>query len=101
MVFQHRHRTRPNLQRPAIAPVKTPNEIIKWLRNNLGPHAAGGLTSSDTAALIASVNLSNLINCDQAPRELFQAYHAIVVQILPHNLGLPQVLKQKSQPTLK
>ena len=68
--------------------MKTPKEILTWLKNNLGPRAIAGLTSTDTYALVASVNLSNLIGYESAPDDLFAAYKAIVMQMQPHNRHL-------------
>ena len=68
--------------------MKTPNEILKWLKANLGRRALAPLTSTDTYALVTSVNLSNLIGYDSAPPELFKAYHAIVSQMQEHNRHL-------------
>ena len=68
--------------------MKTPKEILTWLKNNLGPRAIAGLTSTDTYALVTSVNLSNLIGYNTAPRELFKAYHSIVMQMQEHNRRL-------------
>lgn len=65
--------------------MKTQNEIFKWLRSNLGKRCLGVLTSTDTAALVASVNLSNLIGYSSAPPELFQAYAAIVKAMQPES----------------
>jgi hypothetical protein len=61
--------------------MKTPKEIIKWLKANGCP--VGGLTSTDTYALITSVNLCNLIGYPDAPKELFAAYRVIVMQMQP------------------
>jgi hypothetical protein len=68
--------------------MKTPNEILKWLKANLGRRAIAPLTSTDTFALVTSVNLSNLIGYQTAPPELFKAYHAIVSQMQEHNRHL-------------
>ena len=65
--------------------MKTQKEIFKWLKENCGKHCLGGLTSTDTCALVASVNLSNLISYPSADAELFAAYRAIVNQMQPHN----------------
>lgn len=64
--------------------MKTQKEILKWLQANLGKRCVAGLTSGDTYALVASVNLSNLISYSSAPMELFQAYGAIVRQMQAH-----------------
>ena len=66
--------------------MKSPKEIFKWLKAN-GQHL-GGLTSTDSAALVTSVNLSNLISYPSAPSELFQAYRAIVSQMQDHTRHL-------------
>ena len=68
--------------------MKTPNEILKWLKANLGRRAIAPLTSTDTYALITSVNLSNLISYESAPDELFAAYRAIVSQMQEHTRHL-------------
>ena len=60
--------------------MKSHKEIIKWLKANCGDKSTGGLTSTDAAALVASVNLSNLISYDSAPSDLFVAYGVIVLQ---------------------
>lgn len=59
--------------------MKTSREILKWLQANLGKHATAPLTSTDTYALVTSVNLSNLISYRTAPAELFAAYFSIVM----------------------
>ena len=64
--------------------MKTQKEILNWLRGNLGRHCVGGLTSTDTAALVTSVGLVNLISYESAPPELFEAYRAIVSQMQPN-----------------
>jgi hypothetical protein len=48
----------------------------------------GSLTSTDTYALVTSVNLSNLISYDTAPENLFEAYAAIVLTMQEHTRGL-------------
>ena len=63
--------------------MKTQNEILKWLKANLGKRVTAPLTSTDAYALVTSVNLSNLIGYRSAPPELFQAYGAIVKQMQP------------------
>jgi hypothetical protein len=68
--------------------VKSTNEILKWLRANLGKHCTAPLTSTDCYALVTSVNLCNLISYSSAPPELFAAYSAIVRQMQPHTRGL-------------
>jgi hypothetical protein len=68
--------------------MKTQKEIFSWLRGNLGPHCLGGLTSTDAACLVTSVNLTNLICSPKAPPPLFAAYRAIIEQMLPHNRRL-------------
>jgi hypothetical protein len=68
--------------------MKTQKEIIRWLQANLGKRCVAGLTSTDTYALVASTNLSNLISYDTAPSELFQAYAAIVRQMQDHTRHL-------------
>ena len=64
--------------------MKTKTEILRWLKNNLGEGCLGGLTSTDTYALVSSVNLSNLIAYESAPQKLFDAYAAIVEAMQPH-----------------
>lgn len=61
--------------------MKSTKEILKWLKAN--EQHTGGLTSTDTYALVASVNLSNLISYPGAPKELFEAYRSIVSQMQP------------------
>jgi hypothetical protein len=61
--------------------MKTQKEILAWLKANHGKRCVGGLTSTDTFALVTSVNLSNLISYESAPPELFLAYAAIVSQM--------------------
>jgi|HubBroStandDraft_1064217.scaffolds.fasta_scaffold518716_2 hypothetical protein len=61
--------------------MKTQKEILKWLKAN--GQFIGGLTSTDTCALVTSVNLSNLISYDSAPNELFIAYRSVVLQMQP------------------
>jgi hypothetical protein len=68
--------------------LKTQKEILKWLQANLGRHCTAPLTSTDCYALVASVNLSNLISYPSAPAELFAAYGAIVRQMQPHTRGM-------------
>ncbi|MDE2104545.1 MAG: hypothetical protein KGL39_45340 [Patescibacteria group bacterium] len=63
--------------------MKTQTEMLKWLRANLGKTATAGLTSTDTYALVTSVNLCNLISYQGAPPDLFAAYRAIVSQMQP------------------
>lgn len=63
--------------------MKTQTEIFKWLRANLGKGCLGVLTSTDSYALVTSVNLSNLISYASAPQQLFDAYAAIVTQMQP------------------
>lgn len=67
--------------------MKTEKEIFRWLRANCGK-CLGGLTSTDTYALVASVNLSNLISYETAPPELFDAYRAIVMTMQQHTRWL-------------
>lgn len=64
--------------------MKTRKEISKWLQENCGKGCTGALTSTDTYALVTSVSLCNLISYPEAPKELFQAYGAIVRQMQPH-----------------
>lgn len=68
--------------------MKTQKEILKWLQANLGKRCVAGLTSTDTYALVASVNLSNLISYKSAPPELFDAYRAITGQMQDHTRHL-------------
>lgn len=68
--------------------MKTQKEILKWLQANLGKHCTAPLTSTDCYALVASVNLCNLISYSSAPLELFAAYGAIVGQMQSHTRGL-------------
>lgn len=68
--------------------MKTQKEIFSWLKSNLGQRCLAPLTNSDTYALVASVNLSNLISYDSAPAELFAAYGAIVRAMQPHTRWL-------------
>jgi len=68
--------------------VKTQKEILKWLQANLGRRCTAPLTSTDCYALVASVNLCNLISHSSAPPELFAAYGAIVLQMQSHTRGL-------------
>jgi len=68
--------------------MKTQAQIFKWLKANCGPLCLGGLTRTDTYALVTSVGLSNLIGYESAPSELFAAYGAIVSQMQPHNRWL-------------
>jgi hypothetical protein len=68
--------------------MKTQKEIIKWLQANLGKSCIAPLTSNDCYALVASVNLCNLISYSSAPPELFEAYGAIVRRMQPHTRGL-------------
>ena len=63
--------------------MKSQREILQWLRANLGKSCTAPLTSTDNFALVASVNLTNLIGYASAPRELFEAYFAIVSQMQP------------------
>jgi len=63
--------------------MKTPKEIYKWLQANCGKGCTGALTSTDSYALVTSVNLCLLINYPDAPPELFAAYGAIVRQMQP------------------
>jgi hypothetical protein len=63
--------------------VKTQNEILKWLGANVGRRNLGALTSQDMQALGASVALTPLISYAGAPKELFAAYGAIVLQMQP------------------
>ena len=68
--------------------MKSKTEILKWLKANLEKGCTGALTSSDVYALVASVNLSNLIAYEMAPRELFDAYHSIIMAMQPHTRRL-------------
>lgn len=68
--------------------MKTPKEILSWLKLNLGRSAIAPLTSTDTYALVTSVNLSNLISYPSAPPELFRAWCDIVSQMQEHNRHL-------------
>lgn len=68
--------------------MKTQKQILSWLRANFGKRCCAALTSSDTHALIASVNLSNLISYSSAPKELFHAYGSIVRAMQPHTRWL-------------
>lgn len=68
--------------------MKTQKEIFSWLKANLGKHCLGVLTSTDSAALVASVNLSNLINYESAPEDLFAAYRAIIAAMQPQSRHL-------------
>lgn len=68
--------------------MKTQKEILKWLQANLGRHCTAPLTSTDSYALVTSVNLCNLIGYSSAPPELFAAYGAIVRQMQRHTRGL-------------
>jgi hypothetical protein len=68
--------------------MKTQKEILQWLRNNCGKHSTAALSSTDMDALVTSVNLTNLISYDRAPKELFAAYGAIVGQMQPQNRWL-------------
>ena len=68
--------------------MKTKNEILKWLRANLGKRCTAPLTSSDVYALVTSVNLCNLISYECAPRKLFEAYHSIVTEMQTHTRHL-------------
>lgn len=63
--------------------MKTQKEIFSWLKANLGKHCLGVLTSTDSYALVASVNLSNLLGWSGADPELFAAYGAIVRAMQP------------------
>ena len=63
--------------------MKTQKEIFSWLKANLGPRCLGVLTSTDSYALVASVNLANLIGYESAPDDLFFAYKAIVTAMQP------------------
>lgn len=65
--------------------MKTQKEIFSWLKANLGPRCLGVLTSNDVAALVASVNLSNLISYESAPDDLFFAYRCIVEAMQPQS----------------
>jgi hypothetical protein len=64
--------------------MKTQNEILRWLKNNLGKRAIAPLTSTDVYALVTSVSLSNLVSYSTAPPALFRAYREIVEQMQPH-----------------
>jgi hypothetical protein len=68
--------------------MKNQKEILAWLKANHGKRCVGGLTLTDTFALVTSVNLSNLIGYESAPPELFQAYGSIVAQMQPCNRWL-------------
>lgn len=68
--------------------MKTSKEILKWLTANLGKGCTAPLTSTDTFALVTSVNLTNLIGYSSAPQELFDAYGAIVRQMQEHTRHL-------------
>jgi hypothetical protein len=68
--------------------MKTQNQILKWLKVNCGKTCLAPLTSTDAAALVASVNLSNLISYESAPEELFMAYRAVVMAMQPHTRWL-------------
>lgn len=68
--------------------MKTSKEIFKWLQANCGKTCTAPLTSTDVYALVASVNLSNLISYESAPAELFAAYGAIVRAMQPQTRWL-------------
>lgn len=68
--------------------MNTAKEISTWLKANLGKSCTAPLTSTDVYALVASVALCPLIAYEGAPRELFQAYAAIVGQMQSHTRGL-------------
>lgn len=68
--------------------MKTQKEIFRWLQANLDKRCLSPLTSTDTYALVASVNLTNLISYESAPAELFAAYGAIVRAMQPHTRWL-------------
>lgn len=63
--------------------MKSDKEIFRWLKANLGNRCLGVLTSHDTAALVTSVNLANLISYESAPERLFFAYNNIVSEMQP------------------
>jgi hypothetical protein len=77
--------------------MKTQKEILKWLQANLGKHCTAPLTSTDCYALVASVNLCNLISYSSAPLELFAAYGAIVGQMQSHTGSSTFLMGKKAE----
>ena len=68
--------------------MKSRNEILKWLRANVGKEALDALTITDHYALVASVALCNLLSYQDAPPELFEAYRSIVEAMQPQTRWL-------------
>ena len=68
--------------------MKTKNEILKWLRANLGRRAVAALTHHDMDALFASVAMTPLVSHAGSANELFKGYHAVVMQMQEHTRWL-------------
>lgn len=68
--------------------MKTSRELFKWLQANCGRHCTAPLSSHDVNALLASVALCPLVSWSGAPKELFAAYRAIVMEMQPHTRWL-------------
>jgi hypothetical protein len=58
-------------------------EILAWLKANLGPHCLAPLTSTDARALSAAVHILELYNCCDSGHEaaILQAFAAVVRQM--------------------
>ncbi len=78
-----------------MATTKAPCQLVyQWLRDNFGKRVLGGLTSTDSRALEASVQIMELYACGRSPtvtvafgavvlemqeKERWTAYHAIAM----------------------
>lgn len=60
--------------------MKSRNEILRWLNANR-KRCTGGLTSTDTVALVTCVNMSNLVSYASAPPALFEAFRVVALQM--------------------
>jgi hypothetical protein len=72
--------------------MKSRKELFGWLAANYGKRCTAALTSSDVYALEASVAMCSLISYESAPRELFQAYGAIVRAMQQHTRWMAYAL---------
>ena len=60
--------------------------VLQWLREQLGPHALAPLTSTDSQALRAAVEIVRLwATCDEAHEDrLLTTFGAVVLTMQPH-----------------
>lgn len=60
--------------------------VLQWLRDQLGPRALAPLTTTDSQALRAAVEIINLYNyCDESHEQaLLSAFAAVVMTMQPN-----------------